>query len=55
MTPSSSERERERERSMVLKEGANGQGVCHILSFIEWYHIIGIGTNLKLKKHKKSS
>jgi hypothetical protein len=35
---------------MVLKEGANGQGVAHILSFIEWYHIIGIDTNLKLIK-----
>jgi hypothetical protein len=41
-------RERERERAMILKEGADGRGVGHILLFIEWYHIIGMGTKLKL-------
>jgi hypothetical protein len=42
--------ERERERAMVLKEGADGRGAGHILSYIEWYHIIGMDIKLKLIK-----
>jgi hypothetical protein len=39
--------EREREKEMVTKEGADGWGGGHILSYIEWYHIIGMGTKLR--------
>jgi hypothetical protein len=42
------ERDRERERAIVLKEGADARGVGHILSYIEWYHIIGMDTKLIL-------
>jgi hypothetical protein len=34
--------------AMVLKEGANGRGVGHILSYIKLYHIIDMETNLRL-------
>jgi hypothetical protein len=47
--------QRERERAMVLKEGDNGRGAGHILSYIEWYHIIDIDRKLRLIKYKKSS
>jgi hypothetical protein len=47
------ERERERERAMVLKEGDNGRGAGHILSYIEWYHIIDMDRKLRLIKYKK--
>jgi hypothetical protein len=45
--------ERERERATVLKEGANNRGVDHILSYIEWYHIIGMGDHgsNELRRH----
>jgi hypothetical protein len=49
------QRERERERAMVLKEGDNGRGAGHILSYIEWYHIIDMDRKLRLIKYKKSS
>jgi hypothetical protein len=52
MTPSS---HKERERAMVLKEGDNGRGAGHILSYIEWYHIIDMDRKLRLIKYKKSS
>jgi hypothetical protein len=41
---------REREKAMALNEGGNGRGVAHILSFIEWYHIISMDTKLILIK-----
>jgi hypothetical protein len=47
MTPSSSSSSK-RERAMVLKEGADSWEVGHNLSFIEWHHIIDIGTKLRL-------
>jgi hypothetical protein len=38
----------ERVIAMVLKEGADGRGVGHILSYIKLYHIIDMETNLRL-------
>jgi hypothetical protein len=38
------------QRAMVLKEGADSRGAGHILSYIEWYHIIVMNIKLRLLK-----